>query len=152
MDEFVFLSKLNVVWMCKGMNVFCPYLRLFSWYSWVEGRLLIRFHFFIFFKYGRVDFIKKYCLRIYIMEFNIYYEKVSNVYSCDIFSKVLLNSVILGTYSCFLVQPYGIGFAIACPYWLFRSIFNILLEILFFVFYRLCANQIEPCFFFIIVK
>ena len=112
----------------------------------LKGRLLIRFHFFIFFKYGRVDFIKKYCLRIYIMEFNIYYEKVSNVYSCDILSKILLNSVILGTYSCFLIQPYGIGFVIACPYWLFRSIFNILLEILFFVFYRLCANQIEPCF------
>ena len=54
--------------------------------------------------------------------------------SCQILSKFLLNSSRLGGCFCFLMQPYGNGFIIAWPYWLFSSIFSIFVKILFVCF------------------
>ena len=47
---------------------------------------------------------------------------------------ILLNSARVGGWSLFLIQPYGNGFVIAMPYWLFSSILIILDEILFVCF------------------
>ena len=65
---------------------------------------------------------------------------ISAIKTCRILSSwdtlwsILLNSTKLVECSCLLIQPYGSGFVIACPYWLFSSIFSIFVEIIFVCF------------------
>ena len=69
------------------------------------------------------------------------------------FIKILLNSARLGDRSFFLIQPYGYGFVIAMPHWLFSFILIIFNEILFvFFFSSINKSNISVLFSFLLVN